>query len=416
MFLNVWLYSGGKLVQEINPYDPRVSTLKGLQHAASPSSPALLPTELYDDDLVYEAKQTSSLTGEAETLHLALATKREKDNRIPPHGFRIAEAAARLADPVMGGASDPGYFTAAEYAGGYRDVSIAAITGADTVTVGLYYQTTSREYVEFLRSEIAGTKPTLSSPTPSGEANAYVMKSDPFFAALVGWGETLWQLWDHNRAVPGAAPILMASASLGTVTDPCLAPASDGQACDDGDLCTSGDACTGGFCGGSSSTTCSALDECHVAGACAPTTGQCSQPSKADGTACSLGVCTAGVCAPVPDAGEVADSGKGADAGAPADGGRAVDAARDAASEGAADAAKHDGGRSSDAGSRDAAPPGHDGAADAGTRSPGATSCGCRTAAAPAGATSLGWLIGALSLLAGRAAGSRRRRRRQGAS
>ena len=39
---------------------------------------------------------------------------------------------------------------------------------------------------------------------------AYIAQSDPFFAKLKAWGDTIWQLWDHNRDVPGAAPILMA--------------------------------------------------------------------------------------------------------------------------------------------------------------------------------------------------------------
>ena len=39
----------------------------------------------------------STHTGEDHTFHFALATSRAKDNRIPPKGFRIGEAAARLA-------------------------------------------------------------------------------------------------------------------------------------------------------------------------------------------------------------------------------------------------------------------------------------------------------------------------------
>ncbi|MFN2196699.1 MAG: phosphoglycerate kinase, partial [Anaerolineales bacterium] len=41
---------------------------------------------------------SSSLTGEDETFHFALATGRYKDNRIPPKGFRIGEAADRLSE------------------------------------------------------------------------------------------------------------------------------------------------------------------------------------------------------------------------------------------------------------------------------------------------------------------------------
>jgi hypothetical protein len=92
-------------------------------------------------------------------------------------------------------------------------VELTLPTGADRVEARLYYQTTSREYIEFLRDEIQGTADTLTSPTPSGLSEAYIVQTDPFFAALRAWGETIWQLWEHNRNVPGAAPILMTEAA-----------------------------------------------------------------------------------------------------------------------------------------------------------------------------------------------------------
>jgi hypothetical protein len=49
--------------------------------------------------------------------------------------------------------------------------------------------------------------------------------------------------------------------------------------------------------------TCSALDQCHVAGTCNPATGFCSHPTAANGTACTDGnpctqtdTCQSGVC------------------------------------------------------------------------------------------------------------------------
>jgi hypothetical protein len=71
----------------------------------------------------------------------------------------------------------------------------------------------------------------------------------------------------------------------------------DGTSCDDGNLCTQLDICAAGVCGGTP-VVCDALDECHVAGVCGPSSGQCSSPSQPDGTACSSGTCEAGVCAP----------------------------------------------------------------------------------------------------------------------
>jgi hypothetical protein len=229
MFVNIKAYQGGGLVYEVNPYDAAAGTLKGLTYSYQPGMGLPDPqplgaNEFYVDQLVYEMHPSSTLTGEDETFHFALATGRHKDNRIPPKGFDIAGAAARLSVPVWDGADAPGYFTADEYAGGYDDVSLTVAAGADSVEVNLYYQTTSREYIEFLRDEIKGTgNPTLSSPTPSGEPQAYIVQDDAFFSKLKVWGDTIWQLWTHNMKVDGAAPFLMTRATVGG-TPACLAP------------------------------------------------------------------------------------------------------------------------------------------------------------------------------------------------
>ena len=80
-------------------------------------------------------------------------------------------------------------------------------------------------------------------------------------------------------------------------------PIADGTACNDGDLCTQTDACQAGTCTGSNPVTCTAQDQCHVAGTCAPGTGVCSNPPIADGTTCNDGdlctqtdACQAGTC------------------------------------------------------------------------------------------------------------------------
>jgi hypothetical protein len=76
----------------------------------------------------------------------------------------------------------------------------------------------------------------------------------------------------------------------------------EGGACDDGNACTQGDTCSGGTCAGTA-VQCTALDQCHDAGVCNPATGQCSNPPKADGTTCADGnactqvdTCQAGTC------------------------------------------------------------------------------------------------------------------------
>jgi hypothetical protein len=84
----------------------------------------------------------------------------------------------------------------------------------------------------------------------------------------------------------------------------CSDPArSDGTPCDDGSLCTRSDACMGGMCVGADPIVCTALDSCHAVGACDPATGVCSSPAKANGAACDDGngctqtdACQAGVC------------------------------------------------------------------------------------------------------------------------
>jgi hypothetical protein len=229
MFVNIKAYEGGSLIYELNPYDPDAGTLKGLTYPYEPGMGLPDPqplgaNEAHVDQLVYEMKPASALTGENKTFHFALATGRYKDNRIPPKGFDIANAGERLSVPVYYvGGTDVGadYFTQTEYDGGYDEVSLNIPAGADYVEVSLYYQTTSREYIEFLRDEINGTgNLTLSSPTPSGEPNAYVVQTDPFFSQLKAWGNTIWDLWTHNMDVPGAAPFLMTTAAFGTPPQP----------------------------------------------------------------------------------------------------------------------------------------------------------------------------------------------------
>jgi len=223
MYLNIRYYDGETLLLEVNPYDAAAGTLKGLTGtvyddpdliAPLPDPASLGANERYVDELVYEMHGSSSLTGEDETFHFALSDGRYKDNRIPPMGFRIDEASARLSEPVWHGNSALDYFNAAEYAGGYDEIDLEdydlQVPGADKIEIALYYQTTSREYIEFLRNEINGEgQLTLSDPGYSGDP-AYLIQSDPFFSQLKAWGDTIWQLWRHNMNLPGA-PVPMAT-------------------------------------------------------------------------------------------------------------------------------------------------------------------------------------------------------------
>jgi len=81
-------------------------------------------------------------------------------------------------------------------------------------------------------------------------------------------------------------------------------PAANGTVCNDTDACTRTDTCQTGVCVGANPVVCAASDACHAAGTCDPGTGTCTSPPAPDGTACNdLDACTqtdacqAGVCA-----------------------------------------------------------------------------------------------------------------------
>jgi nitrate/TMAO reductase-like tetraheme cytochrome c subunit len=116
------------------------------ERGAYNSATAVLTTA---DTKVYEAKHGTTqaiakLTGipAGPNFHLALANKRFFDNRIPPRGFSNAAFSAIGSAPV-------GY----AYADGqhWDDTSYAIPSGATQAVVTLYYQTTTKEYIEFLR-------------------------------------------------------------------------------------------------------------------------------------------------------------------------------------------------------------------------------------------------------------------------
>src|SRR5436309_10349638 len=71
---------------------------------------------------------------------------------------------------------------------------------------------------------------------------------------------------------------------------------ANGTACHAIPTRRSSDLCQNGACGSPTSTvTCTALDQCHVAGTCDPMSGVCSNPNKANGTACNdNNACTSG--------------------------------------------------------------------------------------------------------------------------
>jgi hypothetical protein len=132
MWLNVkFLDAGGQVIQEHGAYDPATATL----------------TE--SDTKVYRAKNgidstVSDLSGfpVGPGFHLAINNVRYSDNRIPPMGFNNAAFEAVQSGHV-GYHYDDGQY--------WDDTQFPIPTGAQLAQVSVYYQTTSRDYIEFLR-------------------------------------------------------------------------------------------------------------------------------------------------------------------------------------------------------------------------------------------------------------------------
>lgn len=225
MWLNIqFIGADGSLISQINGYQPLVISEDTSGNPHYTSGAVLSHTR---DDLIYEAKLQNQelLPNHTTTFHFLLGSSRYKDNRIPPRGFDVTQAEQRLCLPVWKGIVDGNYFTAAEYAGGYDEINIQKPPGTKAWIAHLYYQTTSKEYVTFLRDEINGSSANpLASPTPSGESQAYVIQSDPYFENLKDWGDAIWDLWLHNE---GAPPEMMAT-SIGNHMPPNVNVESDG--------------------------------------------------------------------------------------------------------------------------------------------------------------------------------------------
>ena len=102
---------------------------------------------------------------EGPTNHLVLANKVYLDNRIPPRGFTNLKFAAIQAEPVAYSYADGQY---------WDDTVYALPPGATRAEVKLYYQSTSKEFVEFLRDENRTTT----------------------------HGQTMYDLWNNNGKCP----------------------------------------------------------------------------------------------------------------------------------------------------------------------------------------------------------------------
>ncbi len=159
IWLNVKAYDTlGTVIYESGAYDPDSGML------------------IHDGDLkLYEIKPGISQTlapivglTAGPSFHFVLNDTIYKDNRIPPRGFTNADFETIQSPPVGYSYPDNQYWDDTEY-------RLPASTAIAVVT--LYYQTTSKDYVEFLRDE------NLTN----------------------NWGTTFYNLWAaHGRSAPVA--------------------------------------------------------------------------------------------------------------------------------------------------------------------------------------------------------------------
>ena len=134
MWLNVRFVDDTEtLIDEFGFYDVLLAELTGED------------TKVYEIELGLDAA-AAALTGEPEgvSFHFAINNKVCKDNRIPPRGFTNAAFEAIQSQPVAYSYDDGQY---------WDDTDYAMPMDAVSATVTLYYQTTAKAYVEFLRDE-----------------------------------------------------------------------------------------------------------------------------------------------------------------------------------------------------------------------------------------------------------------------
>jgi len=119
----------------------------------------------------------------------------------------------------------------------------------------------------------------------------------------------------QSGACRGASPVVCTASDQCHVVGTCNAAAgvcsnpakANGTACNDVNACTQTDTCQSGTCTGANPVVCTASDPCHAAGICNPGTAVCSNPAAPDGTGCNDGnacttgdACSGGACGGTP--------------------------------------------------------------------------------------------------------------------
>jgi hypothetical protein len=158
IWLNVQFYDASmNLIAESAAYDPNTGVL------GHDESAKIYEIEPAIDDLV------SGVTGipAGKSFHFVLNSTVAKDNRIPPKGYDPNTFATFGGNPVNY-TYEPGQH--------WDDTAYKIPIGATSAQVTLYYQSTSKEFVEFLRDENAA---------PDG-----------------GAGQVMYDLWNENGKCP----------------------------------------------------------------------------------------------------------------------------------------------------------------------------------------------------------------------
>ena len=196
-WINVrWLDSGDTLIHEDGAYDPVTGGLEEIGtrvYAAHPGMTSdwaeLLIAVGYDNSMPLtfdlDGNVTSTLGELAsgalgaskKTFHFVLNNTMVEDHRIPPFGFDPTEAARRNALPVPADAYPTLGDGTMQY---WDDVPLPVPIGSDRAEVQVYYQSTSREYINFLRR--ANTTTSRSEELYQAWLNTGMAPPEPILA------------------------------------------------------------------------------------------------------------------------------------------------------------------------------------------------------------------------------------------
>lgn len=201
MWINVQFFNGQRtLIGEHGAYDPEAAELTE-------------NTEIYQQVLgVDEAVGNAVGLPVGPTHHGAYCNVIYKDNRIPPRGFTNANFREIQSPPVGAGYSDGQY---------WDDVQFMPPVGTTRVTVRVFYQTLSKDYVEFLRDanftndagDILYEQWTLAGKSPPEEMVSQSLDLTEFASGDMD-GDDDADLVDHASLLqcldgPGNGPVLV---------------------------------------------------------------------------------------------------------------------------------------------------------------------------------------------------------------